>query len=77
LRWSEVDEDAPLRLEVMMREGQQSLGSLALDAGLDESVIRFSLSEAERVEPRVYYGGSGQVTLRRVILTRLAPPTSP
>lgn len=71
LRWSGVVEDRPLRLEVMTDLGQTSLGTQSLDAGLDETVIRFELKQARRVEPRVYYGGSGTVTLRDVSFRQL------
>lgn len=72
LRWSGVEEERPLRLEVMTDLGRISLGTQSLDAGLDETVIRFELKDARQVEPRVYYGGSGTVTLRDVSLRRIS-----
>jgi hypothetical protein len=71
LRWSGVKEAQPLRLEVMTDLGQNTLGEQFLDAGLDETVIRFTLTDAREVEPRVYYGGSGTVTLREVSFSRV------
>jgi len=66
LRWSGVRPEAPVRLEVMTAQGNRSLVSRVLAAGLEETALRFRLEETRRVEPRVYFGGSGEVTLRRV-----------
>lgn len=66
LRWSGVTAGAPLRLELSANEGETVLGARELGAGLEETVIRFELDEVARVEPRVYYGGTGTVTLRKV-----------
>lgn len=71
LRWSDVRREAPLRLELMAELGQLLLGEQILAEGLDQTVIQFEISEALQVEPRVYYGGSGVVTLRGVSLTRI------
>lgn len=71
LRWSNVRADQPLRLEVMSDLGQRSLGEQILAEGLEDTVIRFEISDALQVEPRVYYGGSGTVTLRGVSLSRI------
>ncbi|WFB34377.1 hypothetical protein P3T73_09405 [Kiritimatiellota bacterium B12222] len=76
LRWSNVEQSKPLRLEVMADLGQRSLGHQILAEGLDETVIRFVLTEALQVEPRVYFGGSGSVTLREVSLTKITPEVS-
>ncbi|MGA0369695.1 MAG: hypothetical protein ACO3N7_09630, partial [Kiritimatiellia bacterium] len=71
IRWSEVSASAPLRLEVMADLGTVSLGEQILAEGLDDTVIRFRLSEARQVEPRVYFGGTGKVTLRSISLSQL------
>ena len=76
LRWSNVQADQPLRLEVMTDLGNRSLGEQVLAEGLDETVIRFRIVDALQVEPRVYFGGSGTVTLRTVSFSRVpsVPP---
>ncbi|GEM_PF-680533 len=68
LRWSGGDEDRPVRIEVMSELGSRTLVSKVLTTGLEETVLRFRLDEITRVEPRVYYGGSGTLTLRTVDL---------
>jgi len=68
LRWSGGDEDRPVRIEVMTDLGNKVLASKVLTTGLEETVLRFRLDEITRVEPRVYYGGSGTLTLRTVDL---------
>lgn len=77
LRWSNVRTAQPLRLEVMADLGKQSLGERVLAEGLDETVIRFTLTDALQVEPRVYYGGSGSVTLRSVSFSRVPAVPGP
>jgi hypothetical protein len=77
LRWSEVDEDAPVRIEMMTHLGKTSLGKRELAGGLEETVIQFTLDEALQVEPRVYFGGSGSVTLRDVRVRRVVAEREP
>lgn len=71
LRWSGVNADSPLRLEAMADLGSRSLGEQILAEGVEQTVIQFVISEALQVEPRVYFGGSGSVTLRGVSFTRI------
>jgi hypothetical protein len=71
LRWSDVKTDTPLRLEAMADLGARSLGEQVLAEGVEQTVIQFEISEALQVEPRVYYGGSGSVSLREVSFTRI------
>lgn len=76
LRWSGVAEERPLRLEVMSQDGHKILASKTLSAGLEEAALRFTLDDVTRVEPRVYYGGSGEAVLRAVDLAPIALPAS-
>ncbi len=73
LRWSDVEEDAPVRIEIMTHLGKQSLGTRDLSGGLGETVLQFTLEDALQIEPRVYYHGSGSVTLREVRVRRVVP----
>ncbi len=66
LRWSNVEAAQALRLELMSDEGRTQLAALQLDEGLENTVLRFRLEEPARVEPRVWYGGSGNVSLKDV-----------
>jgi hypothetical protein len=68
LRWTGGDDSRPVRIEVMSDLGRTTLVSKVLSPGLEETVLRFRLEEITRVEPRVYYGGSGSLLLRSVDL---------
>lgn len=71
LRWADVPEESPLRIELMTHLGKDTLGKRDLSGGLEETVLQFTLGEALQVEPRVYYSGQGDVTLREVRIRRL------
>ena len=71
LRWADVPEDQPVRIEIMTHLGKEVLGESMLSGGLEETVLTFDLEEALQVEPRVYYNGKGSVTLREVRIRRL------
>ena len=73
LRWADVDEDAPVRIEIMTHLGKKTLGERELSGGLEETVLQFTLEEALQIEPRVYFSGSGTVTLREVRIRRVKP----
>jgi len=77
IRWEDVEAERPIRLEVMADLGRRSLGEQTLRAGLDKTVVTFSLSEAAHVEPRVFFGGSGSALLRGIELQRLDSPPPP
>jgi len=77
IRWADVRTSKPLRLEVMADLGRVSLGEQVLSEGLDDTVVRFTLQEAQQVEPRVYFGGSGEVTLRSISISKLPDQPTP
>lgn len=73
MRWRDVSTDAPVRIEVMTDFGRVSLGAQEISGGLDPSGISFQLLEITRVEPRVHYGGSGTLELRKIEIKRRGP----
>jgi hypothetical protein len=75
LRWSGGAEDAPLRLEVVTDYGQRVLAEKVLSPGLESTELRFDLKDVRQVEPRVYFGGSGEAVLRSVEL--IPVPSAP
>jgi hypothetical protein len=68
LRWSGVVENQPLHIEVVKDLGRTVIVRKVLSPGLEQTVVRFRLDALTRVEPRVYFGGSGTATLRSVDL---------
>lgn len=79
LRWEQIRPDQPTRLEVMADQGQKTLTSTEITGGLTSTTLGFALTAGQQVEPRVVYGGSGTLHLRRVLVRRLGPlePESP
>jgi hypothetical protein len=73
LRWEQIRADAPTRLEVVSDFGLNILASTEITGGLTSTTLDFSVAEGQQIEPRVVFGGSGTVHLRRVILRRLGP----
>lgn len=79
LRWELIRAETPTRLEVMADSGKTKLVATEITGGLTSTTLSFSLPEGQQIEPRVVFGGSGIVQLRRVTLRRLGPiePTTP
>lgn len=73
LRWEQIRTEAPTRLEVMADLGLTSLAATEITGGLTSTTLDFSLATGQQIEPRVVFGGSGTVHLRRVIVRRLGP----
>lgn len=73
LRWEQIRAEAPTRLEVMADLGLTRLADAEITGGLTSTTLAFSLAEGQQIEPRVVYGGSGIVHLRRVRVRRLGP----
>jgi hypothetical protein len=73
LRWTDVPEDQPVRIEVMTHLGKETMAARDLSGGLEETVLTVTLDEALQVEPRIYFNGRGAVTLREVRIRRLPP----
>ena len=78
MRWRDVPENNPLRIEVMRDFGRNTVADKDISGGLETSFLAFHLQELTQVEPRVYYGGAGSMELRRIEIRRLGPlETSP
>ncbi|MCC5844094.1 MAG: hypothetical protein JJU05_07575 [Verrucomicrobia bacterium] len=73
LRWEQIRPELPTRLEVMTDLGLKTLAVTEITGGLTSTTLDFSLSEGRQIEPRVVFGGSGTIHLRRVIVRRLGP----
>jgi len=64
LVWSNVSAAAPLRMDVATEGGRNILVRQALNGGGTGSVrAEFSVPAPVFVEPRIYYGGSGEVSV--------------
>ncbi len=74
LRWEQIRAEQPTRLEVMADLGLTTLAFTEITGGLTSTTLDFALAEGQQIEPRVVYGGSGTLHLRRVIVRRLGPP---
>lgn len=76
LRWRDVREDAPVRIEVMTDLGRTTIVSREIHGSLEHTVLPFSLPALAMVEPRVHFGGSGTVELRHIEIRRRGPPVA-
>ncbi|MCC5847027.1 MAG: hypothetical protein JJU29_02955 [Verrucomicrobia bacterium] len=73
MRWRDVSTDAPVRIEVVTDYGRVLLGEQEISGGLDPSGVSFQLLETTQVEPRVHFGGSGTLELRKIEIKRRGP----
>lgn len=65
LRYDGVTPQAPLRLEVVAEsDGRRVVHHTLNGATNADTTILFDMPEYDRVEPRIYYGGSGRVVFK-------------
>ena len=74
MRWRDVPEDRPVRIEIMRDFGRGTVAEKNIAGGLDTTVLIFQLDELTQVEPRVHFGGAGSLELRRIEIRRRGPP---
>jgi hypothetical protein len=72
IRVEGVNENQPVRVEVMTDLGTKTLVEKNLTSAVAPVKLTFTLDRLSQIEPRVYYGGSGQVNLHHVTLRHLS-----
>lgn len=77
LRWEQVNPARPLRIELAVNQGERVLAAREISGGLAETSLQVTLDTLTQVEPRVHFGGSGQINLRQISLHRLGPAEFP